>query len=212
VAFIKTTPAIDADGPVLDMYERQEDAWGYVPDYAKVFCHRPEVMARWGRLLAEVRRPTDARFFELVTFAVAHELRHSSCSLAHGNALAKMIGTNGMIALANGAQVDSLSDAELAAMAFARKIARDASKITYGDVAALRELHGYSDEQIFDIAAIAAARCFFTKILDALGSEPDVGFMTMDEDLRRALTVGRPISHKAPEYVARTAPSIRQAP
>ena len=63
MAFIKTTRAADAKGSVLEMYERQESAWGYVPDYAKVFCHRPEVMARWGRLLAEIRRPTDTRFF-----------------------------------------------------------------------------------------------------------------------------------------------------
>jgi uncharacterized peroxidase-related enzyme len=201
MAFIKTTRAADAEGSVLEMYERQESDWGYVPDYAKVFCHRPEVMARWGRLLAEIRRPTDTRLFELVTFAVAHELNNSSCSLAHGDALAKMIGKDDVIAIASGAPTESLTEAERAVVAFARRIAQDASKITSGEVAALREIHGYSEQQIFDIVAVAAARCFFTKILDALGSEPDIGFMSIDTNLRQTLTVGRPISFLAPERV-----------
>jgi hypothetical protein len=75
--FINTTPAREAEDTVLDMYERQQSAWGYVPNYAKVFCYRPEVMARWGRLLAEIRRPMSARRFELLTFAAAIALRTS---------------------------------------------------------------------------------------------------------------------------------------
>jgi uncharacterized peroxidase-related enzyme len=199
MSFIKTIPASEATDEVRTMYERQEGAWGYIPDYAKVFCHRPEVTERWGRMLAAVKRPVDSRRLELVTFAAAHELRHSSCSLAHGSALAKMIGKKAVIAIAKGEHSTALTDAERAMMQFARQVAKDASRVTSGEVAALREIHGFADEEIFDIAAIAASRSFFTKLLDALGSEPDIGFMKLDEDLRRALTVGRPISCRAPE-------------
>ncbi len=202
MSFIKTTPAANASGETLDMYKRQEGFWGYVPNYAKLFCHRPEVMGRWGQLLAEIRRPADARRFELVTFVVAHELRHSPCSLAHGKALAEFIGQSDVLAIANGETPPSLSTAEVAMIEYARQIARDASKITYGQVEALKKIHGFSDAEIFDIAAIASARCFFTKVLDALGSEPDVGFMNMDPQLREALCVGRPISHQKPEYLS----------
>ena len=202
MSFIQTTAAADADGATLDMYARQEDFWGYVPNYAKLFCHRPDVMGRWGRLLAEIRRPADARRFELVTFAVALELKHSPCSLAHGKALAEIIGKDDVLAIARGERPQSLSDAEVAMLDYARQIARDASRINYGHVEALKKTHGFSDAEIFDIAAIASARSFFTKILDALGSEPDVGFMSIDAELRTALTVGRPISHRRPEYLA----------
>jgi len=184
------------------MYKRQEAHWGYVPNYAKVFSHRPDVMTRWGRLLAEVRRPADDRRFELVTFVVARELKHSACSLAHGEELAEIIGKENVIAIADGQEPDILTAAELAIVKFARDIARDARKITSGQVEALKVTHGLSDEDIFDIAAIASARCFFTKILDALGSEPDVGFMSIDPELRQKLAVGRPISHAKPEYTA----------
>jgi len=203
MSFIKTINPGDAEGDVLAMYERQEDHWGYVPDYAKVFCHRPALMERWGKMLAEIKRPVDARRFELVTFAVALELRHSACSLAHGVALARIVGKKAVMALAGGEHPAGISAAEMAIVQFARNIARDASRITSGEVAALKEIHGQSDEDIFDIVAIAAGRCFFTKVLDALGSEPDIGFMQLDDDLRRALTVGRPISIRQPEYTGK---------
>lgn len=203
MAFIRTIRASDATGAVHDMYERQEDFWGYVPEYAKVFSHRPEVMARWARLLAELRRPASDRRFELVTFVVARTLKHSACSLAHGARLADFIGKDAVIALAEHGTTDALTEAESAIAAFARDIARDATKITSGQVEALRDIHGLSDAEIFDVAAIAAGRCFFTKLLDALGSEPDVTFMSVDADLRAAATAGgRPISHRKPEQLA----------
>jgi hypothetical protein len=49
------------------------------------------------------------------------------------------------------------------------------------------------DEEIFDVAAAAAARCFFRKLLDAMGVQPDSSFNGLDPTLRRALTVGRAI-------------------
>jgi len=200
MSFIKTIRPREASGAARDMYVRQESHWGYVPNYSKVFSHRPEVMARWGQLLAELRRPADDRRFELVTFAVAVELRHSACSLAHGDKLAAIIGKQNVIALAEGLEPDVLTAAEVAMIRFAKAIARDASKITYGQVEALTRIHGFSDAEVFDIAAIAAGRCFFTKVLDALGSEPDVACMRMDAELRQALTVGRPVSHARAEF------------
>jgi hypothetical protein len=40
----------------------------------------------------------------------------------------------------------------------------------------------------------AAARCFFSTVLDATGTLPDAAFADLDLDLRTALTVGRPIA------------------
>jgi uncharacterized peroxidase-related enzyme len=200
MAFIKTIAPADAKGDVRAMYERQQSAWGFVPNYAKVFCHRPEVMARWGRLLAEIKRPMDARRFELVTFAAAHALRHTGCALAHGRALTAFLNEADVRALALGDGVENLTDAEKAMMEFARKVAADASRITAGDVGVLRS-HGFSDEEVFDIAATAAGRAFFTKILDSLGVEADASFREMSQELRETLTIGRPIDFRDPEVM-----------
>ena len=192
MAFIETIPPEAAEDAVAAMYLRQQSAWGYVPNYAKVFCHRPEVMVRWGQLLAEIKRPMDKRCFELVTFAAAHELRNTACALAHGKALKEFFTEQQILAIAENRCDGILTEAEQAIVTFARQIARDASRVTADHVAALRE-HGYTDAEIFDIAAAAAGRAFFTKVLDALGVEPDSPFLAFDESFRRTLTVGRPI-------------------
>jgi hypothetical protein len=54
--------------------------------------------------------------------------------------------------------------------------------------------HGYRDEEIFDLAAAAAARCFFAKLLDAPGVQADSSFNDLDPTLQQALTVGRPVA------------------
>jgi uncharacterized peroxidase-related enzyme len=196
--FIKTIAPGDATGDVRAMYERQQSSWGFVPNYAKVFSHRPEVLARWGQLQAEIRRHIDPRRFELLTFAAAVELRSSACALVYGKALTAFLDADDVRTLLDGGVVDSLTDAERAMMAFARKVARDASRITSGDVDALKA-HGFSDAEVFDIVAAAAGRAFFTKILDGLGVEPDAAFRDMEEGLRQSLTIGRPIDHRVPE-------------
>ena len=199
MSYIETTPVNAAAGDVREMYERQQGAWGYVPNYAKSFSHRPAVMERWGRLLAELKRPMDKRRFELITFAAAHELRHTSCSLAHGNALRPFLSADEIIALGEQRPVEGVTEAEQEMMRFSRQVARDASSVGRQDVQRLKDL-GFTDAEVFDIAAVSAGRAFFTKVLDAVGSLPDAGFLSLDEGLRAGLTVGRPIS-SAPDEV-----------
>lgn len=199
MSYIKTVSPRDAEGAVFDMYERQQQHWGYVPNYAKSFSHRPEVMARWGRLLAEIRRPLDDRTFELVTFAAAVELRHTSCALAHGRALTPFFSNAEIRAIAANENLDFLNDAEREMVRFSRQVARDAGAITAADVQRLKDC-GLDDGAIFDIAATAAGRAFFTKVLDAVGSMPDASLGRIAEDLGAALAVGHPVS-SAPDEV-----------
>jgi alkylhydroperoxidase family enzyme len=199
MAFIDTISPGDSRDEVRAMYAREEQDWGFVPDYARVFCHRPRVMESWGHLLGEIRRPVDAYRIELATFAAAYESRHSPCSLAHGAKLAEIIGKEALLALAAGREEEVLNPTDVAIWRYARQIARDASQITAEDVEELRESHGLSDKEIFDIVANAASRCFFTKLLDGLGVDADRGFLDLDTDLRQTLTVGRPIANHPPE-------------
>jgi uncharacterized peroxidase-related enzyme len=199
MTFIRTTPPETARDDVAAMYRRQQDHWGYVPNFARVFSHRPEVMARWAALLAEIKRTMDRRRLELVTFAAAHELRNSACTLAHGRVLREFFDDRALIAIAEQREHDVLSAAEQALVRFARQVARDATQVTSAQVASLKA-HGYGDAEIFDIVAAVAGRCFLTRVFDALGVQTDSPFLALDEPLRRAFTVGRPID---------TAPTVR---
>jgi uncharacterized peroxidase-related enzyme len=192
VAYIETIQAADAEGELREMYERQEQHYGYLPNYATVFCYRPEIMGLWSRLQSGIKRHMDKRRFELVTFAAANALRSTLCSLAHGKLLTEFFSEADVQAMVGGKAPESLSAAEAAMMDFGRQVARDASAITAGDIERL-EQHGFTAAEIFDIAATAAARAFFTKVIDALGVEADPPFRAMSPEFREALTVGRSI-------------------
>lgn len=198
MSFITTTPPSEADGALAALYAKQQSAWGYVPNYARLFCHRPEVIERWLQLLAEIKRPLDKRRYELATFVAAHELRNTYCTLAHGKALREFFGDAEIAAIAAAAEgrpAGVLTPAEQALVAFARRVAHDASAVTEDDVAALRA-HGFGDAEVFDIVAAVAARAFFTKVLDALGALADAPLAEVNRALGGGLRVGRALDSR----------------
>ena len=210
MAFIRTIPPSEAEGAVRELYQQAQSRFGYVPNWAQAFSLRPGVRDGWVALLSSIQSNLSVRSYELATLAAARALRSSYCALAHGSVLAdKVFDAPTVAAIAMDASEAPLEPGERAMMAFAEKVARHADQITSADVEALRS-HGYRDEEIFDLAAAAAARCFFSKLLDALGVPPDSSFNELDPTLRRALTVGRPIADRPaarlPEAV-RTKPS-----
>ena len=198
MAFIDTISASWVTGEAFAMYDRQQKHYGYVPNYATVFSHRPEIMRRWAELLAAIKRPMSKRRFELATFVAAHELRSTLCTLAHGKALLAFFSAGDVIAMARGEIPASVSAAEAALMRFARAVARDASAITAEDVTEL-EGYGFSDAEVFDIAVTVAGRAFFTKVIESLGVATDAPLKEMDAELRAALTVGRPVQFVEPD-------------
>jgi len=90
-----------------------------------------------------------------------------------------------------------LDPVDLAVMELADKVATDATAVTQADIDRLRDL-GLSDVDVVDVVAAAAARCFWSTALDALGVLPDRSFAEFEPQLRDALTVGRPIEADGP--------------
>jgi uncharacterized peroxidase-related enzyme len=201
MAFINTIPAQNAVGDVKELYERQQGPYGYVPNYAKVFCHRPDVMTAWAVLQKAIKRDMDTKSYELATFAAAQSIGSSYCSLAHGKTLQnKYYSEEQLVDIAKGNGDQILSAREQAVMLVARKVAENSSTVTAQDITALKE-HGLDSAAIFDVVATAAARCFFAKLVDGLGALPDSDFLAMDESVRELLTVGRPVSTKRSEMI-----------
>ena len=193
MAFIRTIPTADAEGPVRAMYDQARARFGFVPNWAHAFSLRPGVMDGWVALLKSVQSNMPVRTYELATLAAARALRSSYCSLAHGSVLAKQVFDPAAVtAIVSDAPESPLEPRERAMIVFVEKVVREADRVTPADVDGLRS-HGYRDEEIFDIAAAAAARCFFSKLVDALGAQPDSIFNELDPTLRQLLTVGRPI-------------------
>nr|CAD6611195.1 peroxidase [Rhizobium sp. Khangiran2] len=193
MAFI-STPGPEAGDATAAMYVSAEESYGYLPNMYRIFGHRPEVMEKWGALLASIRGHMSLRRYELVTLAAARELKSSYCMLAHGSVLLREGFSDTQLAdtATDGAHAP-LDEAEREMMRFAAKVVRDATSITREDVGRLKA-QGFSDAEIFDITAAAAVRCFFSKTLDALGAEPDATYRErLPANLVQTLTVGRKI-------------------
>jgi uncharacterized peroxidase-related enzyme len=189
------TPAEDADEQAGRLYDADRAAMGYVANYTRVFALRPAVYAAWQQLNAAVKDGMDARRYELATLAAARRLRSSYCSLAHGKVLRdRFYDADTVEAIATDPHSARLDPADTAVMAFAERVADDATAITPADIDELRG-HGLTDADIFQVVLAVSARCFFSTVLDAVGTEPDSQFRTtLEPGLRQALTVGRDIA------------------
>lgn len=163
------------------------------PNYTHPFSLRPEAYAAWEQLNGAIKSTMDQRRYELATVAAARRLRSSYCTLAHGSVLATLMPPEDVEALAKDFHQAGLEPVDVAVMELADKVARDATEVTEEDVEGLRA-HGLSDAEILDVVLAAAARSFFSKTLDGLGVQADAAYSQLDDGLREALTVGRPIS------------------
>jgi len=194
MAYIETVQPDRAADAVREQYERDRERLGYVPNYSRLFSLRPAVFEAWRRLIGTIASPMDPRRYELVTLAAARALRTSYCMLAHGTVLRDRFYPPDVVeAIAREEPGAGLDPVDLAVMAFAAKVARDATSVTREDVESLRAL-GLADAEILDVVLATAARSFFGKVLDALGAEPDPVYLDLEPGLRDALTVGRPLA------------------
>jgi alkylhydroperoxidase family enzyme len=157
----------------------------------RAFEERPDVYAAWRGLVGAVTANMDMRRYELVTFAAAQRLRSTYCSIMHGNVLQDVLGED-ILAIA-GNREDALDAVDLAVMDLAERVVVDATSITQDDLQRLRDL-GLADAEIMDVVLAAAARCFFSKTLDALCVQADAEFQELAPELKEAFVVGRPIA------------------
>jgi uncharacterized peroxidase-related enzyme len=104
--------------------------------------------------------------------------------LAHGAVLrSNLFSAEEVEAIARDYRTADLTPAEVAMMSFVQKVTLNAYQVSPEDIEELRR-HGFSHEEIFDIVLVAAARSFYSKVLDAVGAEPDLAYGKLPPELR----------------------------
>ena len=161
-------------------------------NHEAAFAERPEVYAAWGQLNSAIKAGMDLRRYELVTLAAARRLRSSYCCLAHGTVLHERFGEP-VLDIALDHRTAGLDEIDVAVMDLAERVVDNATTIGEADLQRLRDL-GLSETEIMDVVLAAAARWFFSKMLDALGVRPDASYSELEPQLRDALVVGRAIA------------------
>ncbi|MBW2324326.1 MAG: hypothetical protein JRF41_12570 [Deltaproteobacteria bacterium] len=89
---------------------------------------------------------------------------------------------------------------EEALMAFAEKVLNDSSNIQQEDIDNLAE-HGFSEEDILNIALTATSRSFFSRVVDAMGFQPPPAWLDklqakLGTETFKTLNVGRVYSQE----------------
>ena len=161
------------------------------PNHELAFVERPEVYAAWGQLAGAIKAGMDLHRYELATLAAARRLRSSYCRLAHGQVLAGL--GEPVLEIARDHRTAGLDEVDVAVMDLAERVVDDATSIDDSELQRLPDL-GFSETEIMDVVLAAAARCFFSKTLDALGVLPDASYGELEPELREVLVVGRPIA------------------
>jgi len=193
--FIDIVPEEAAEGALAEFYQQQKGAWGFLPNFAAVFSTRPDVAKAWSMLNKTVRDGMDRRRFEIATIGAARALRSTYCTAAHSKFLRdECEDETTMLAIAEDPSGAALSEQDRAVYEFAARVALDASSIGQSDVDALHAL-GLTDADVADIVFAAAARSFFTRVLDGLGAQLDLQTAgTFAPDILESMVVGRPVS------------------
>ena len=195
--FIRGVAEDDARGDVAEYYESQRAMWGFLPNYAATFSHRPEVARAWQDLNLAIRGGMDRRRYEIATIAVARARRSTYCTVAHSMFLRDVCGDEAAMLSANAlADGEGLDEVDRAVYDFATAVATDAAGIEQADVDRLRAV-GLSDADIADVVLAAAARCFFTAVLDGSGARLDAETAAkFPSDQLAAMLVGRPVAER----------------
>ena len=195
-------PEDSGDAQARALFDAVRAASGSVPNYVRAFSTRPAVYDAWRALIGAVTDSMDHRTYEAATVGAARALRSTYCSLAHGRIMlewyADEAGVRSLLAAADTRDVGGAESRDEAVAAFSAKVARAADRLDAADVAALQG-HGLSEQEILDVILAAAARCFFSTVLDATGTPADPGYRDeLSPSLFTALAVGRTVPPAQP--------------
>ena len=173
-------PALEAlaDDIRARILEVQEKA-GFVPNVFLTLAHRPDEVRAFfadhdALMLKECGLTKAEREMIVVATSGANDCLY--CVVAHG-AILRVYAKNPRVAdqVAVNYRKAEISPRQRAMLAFAIKVAVDSARLEDADFAALRE-HGFTDEDVWDIGAIAAFFALSNRMANLISMQPNPEF------------------------------------
>lgn len=193
--YLETIAEADAKGEVAAIYARQKASLGFVMATAACMTTRPDLLPAYTLFIEQVRGgfSLGMREWKLITLIAAKHVPSTYCSSVYGQQLVADLGSKAaVIAVQRDFRHAGLEPKDVAMLAYAEKIALDASKVGPADIDGLRRA-GFTDQQICDIALCATLRCFIGRFFDAVGAGPEAVYIDGDAEFRTTMTVGKPV-------------------
>jgi len=159
----------------------QEKA-GFVPNVFLALAHRPDefrAFFAYHDALMEKSSGISKAEREMIVVATSGANDCHYCIVAHG-AILRIYAKNPLVAdqVATNYRKADITPRQKAMLAFALKVALASSEIVDADYSALRE-HGFTDEDIWDIGAIAAFFALSNRMADLTAMRPNDEFFAM---------------------------------
>ena len=105
----------------------------------------------------------------------------------------QIFGADQLEAIVHDYHTAGLEPQEVAVMDFVEKLTLHAYAISSDEIDLLRR-HGLTDEEILDVILAASARNFWSKVMDATGTEADMKYLDLEPNVRKAMQKGRPFA------------------
>ena len=183
-----STTALDLPLPeplpddVRELFDKCVAKLGLVPNVLLAYAHRPEKLRAFSQMyndlmlgesgLSKLER-------EMIAVAVSSQNRCWYCQVAHGAQVRALSGDPALgEALVMNWRVAPLSPRQRAMIGFAIRVTAASSEIGEDDRQALRA-HGFSDHDIWDIAAVAAFFNMSNRMASAVGMVPNPDYHGM---------------------------------
>ncbi|MEM6547526.1 MAG: peroxidase-related enzyme [Pseudomonadota bacterium] len=177
-----TATALDLQLPdplpddVVALFEKCTAKLGLIPNVLLAYAHRPEKLRAFGQMYNDLmlgESGLEKLEREMIAVAVSAHNRCWYCLVAHGAAVRVLSGDPSLgEAMALNHRYAPLTLRQRAMIDFALKITAESAAVEEGDRQALRD-HGFTDEDIWDIAAVAAFFNMSNRMASAVAMQPN---------------------------------------
>jgi uncharacterized peroxidase-related enzyme len=176
LCWLHLPPDDEAPDEVKELWAKPLEKLGFVPNVLRVYAIRPRHLRLWNEFYDDLMRGesglTKAQR-EMIAVVVSTTNRCHYCIVSHSAALRKLTGDPILVEqLRTNHAYAKVEPKERAMLDFAVKLTEQSSRCTEQDVEALREA-GWTDEDVMDIAEVAAMFNFTNRLASGLGWLPN---------------------------------------
>jgi uncharacterized peroxidase-related enzyme len=184
-AWLRVPPEGDAPPGVQALFDKANERLGFVPNVLRIYALRPRHLELWNAFYDDLMRGESALTKaqrEMIAVVVSTANRCHYCMVSHSAYLRKLTGDPVLVEqLRTNYKYAELEPRDRAMLDFAVKLTEQSSRCTEDDVEALREV-GWTDEDVMDIAEVAAMFNFTNRLASGLGWVPNEEFVRLGLD------------------------------
>jgi uncharacterized peroxidase-related enzyme len=178
----------DLPDDIREMILAVQEKAGFVPNVFLAFAHRPAEMRAffaYHDALMEKESGLSKAEREMIVVATSAANGCLYCVMAHG-AILRIRAKNPLLAdqVAINYRKADITPRQRAMLDFAMKVSQDSKAVADADIAVLHD-QGFTDEDIWDIAAISAFFALSNRMANFLSMRPNGEFFTMGREAKK---------------------------